>query len=114
MASLVFVADANPATAESPCSLRIDSIVAAGAAAAADRRSSFEEPHANFESKIHAGERSHRAHVDDVSGICIVQRTVLKDANFRMVPAAEHLDFIRVRHVPCEANTACAEDAPFL
>src|SRR5206468_8355264 len=51
---------------------------------------------------------------DDIHGIGIVQRPVFKYADFGIMPAAEHLNFVRLRDVSRKSNATRAEDASFL
>src|SRR5262245_50226214 len=50
----------------------IDAQVAAGAASSADRIRTLEKPHADFESKISARQRSDRTDIDDIHRVWIV------------------------------------------
>ena len=67
--------------------IRLDTDIAAGAAAGANRRRFLQIPNPDLEAKIAIGQRADRANVDDVRRQRIIQTAVRKKRNRRMIAA---------------------------
>src|SRR5262249_42782289 len=88
--------------------------VTAGTAARADRCRSLNEPRADLEAKVCAGQSTHGTYVHDVHRIWVGERSVLVDADLGLVTAIKNLDFVGVCHIPSESDAPGTENATFL
>jgi hypothetical protein len=92
----------------------VDPQIATGAATAAYRIGTLEEPGPHFEAKISAGECADGTNVYDVHRVWIGERDVFVNPDLRLVPTVKHLNFVRMGHIASETNTARAQNASFL
>src|SRR5262249_8465240 len=86
----------------------INTKVATGTAAGANRIRTFEKPYANFEAKISARQGADRTSIDYIHRIRISQRKVFKNANLGIVPTVENLNLVRLRHIAREPDATRA------
>src|SRR5262249_61870363 len=90
----------------------VDVDVAAAGATRADRFGRVEVPDADLKAEIAVGQRAHRADVDDVAGILVLEVAAGKEADLRVIAAIEDAELTGARDLVTETHAARAQDAP--
>ena len=83
-------------------------------AAVADRRGAREVPDPGLEAEVPLGEGSHRADVDDVARVGIVEPLARIEPQLGPVAAVENAELAGLGDLVGEAHAAGAEDAALL
>ena len=85
--------------------------VAAPRAPVADRAGGVEVPHPDLEAELPVGERAHRADVDDVARVVVLERLAREEPDLRVVAPVEDAELAGAGHLVAEPHAARAEDA---
>ena len=83
-------------------------------ATVADGRFLREVPDPALEAELPLGQRPHRADVDDVARVVVVQLPARKQVDDRPVASIQHAQLMALRDLLAETDAAGAEDAPLL
>ena len=89
----------------------VDLDVAPARAAVADALGGVEVPHPHLEAEVAVGERAHRADVDDVARVGVLQRRAGEEADLGVVAALEDAQLAGAGDLVAEPHAARAEDA---
>src|SRR5262249_24161900 len=90
----------------------VDVDVAAAGATRADRFGRVEVPDPDLKAEMAVGQGAHRADVDDVAGILVLEVAAGKEADLRVIAAIEDAELTGARDLVTETHAARARDAP--
>ena len=90
---------------------RVDLDIAPAGAAIAHRLGRVEVPDAHLEPEVAVGERAHRADVDHVARVLVLEGLAGEEADLGVIPAVEDAELAGARDLVAEPDAARAQDA---